>query len=350
MTILFLDQYSDPGGAQQCLADLLPAIAAKSWQAVVLAPGEGWLQQRAIEAGAQYRPIAYGPFHSGRKSLADALRLFRQAAAVKREITAIPADLIYVNGPRLLPAIPPGRPVIFHCHSYLNASALWLAKKAIRRTRARLIGACRFVLRPLGKGDVVYNGVAPQPSHRAQAIFHVGMIGRIAPQKGQLELLRAARHLPDIKFTICGAPLFSDATYADQLRAEAQGVEFLPWQQNPGEILATFDLLVVPSTIPEATPRVILEAFAAGVPVLASNSGGIPELIEHNRTGFLIDSLDPAALAQQISSIADQPELRATVSANAHAAWQARLTLSEYQRRILSICDSTVQRRAPSPA
>jgi glycosyltransferase involved in cell wall biosynthesis len=85
---------------------------------------------------------------------------------------------------------------------------------------------------------------------------------------------------------------------------------------------------------------VILEAFAAGVPVLASNCGGIGEIIEPNRTGFLIDSLDPAALAAQIRDLFARPDLRAEVARRAHTAWRQHYTLTEYQRRILSIIES----------
>jgi len=350
MNILFLDQFSEPGGAQQCLLDLLPAVMARGWRAVIAAPGNGWLAEWAAATRAKFHRVRCGPFTSGRKSLADALRFARQAPALAREIANLPADLVYVNGPRLLPAVPRGRPVIFHCHSFLDRRyAAWLAGRAIRRTGATVIAACRFVLQPLrpfaAHAHVVYNGVAGRARRQSQQEnFHVGMIGRIAPQKGQAELLRAARHLRDCRVTICGAPLFGDAGYADEVRALAHGlpVEFLDWQQDAGAVLAGLDLLVVPSTGPEATPRVILEAFAAGVPVLAANCGGIPELVEPSRTGFLIDSLKPEALAAQIRDLAAQPALRDSVAEHAYEAWQAKYTLTEYQRRILSIMETAL--------
>jgi glycosyltransferase involved in cell wall biosynthesis len=328
MNILFLDQFREPGGAQQCLRDLLPAVAARGWQATVVTPGEGG--------------IKLGPFHSGRKSIQDVIRFARQMPALRREIEKMPADVIYVNGPRLLPAVPAGRPVIFHCHSYLDKRyAVWLARRAIRRTRAIVVGACRFVLEPLKVvgAQVVYNGVRESAPRVPGDTFRIGMIGRIAPQKGQAEFLRAARHLSGCRFTICGAPLFGDTGYLDEVRKLAEGlpVEFLGWQDDAGAVLARLDLLVVPSTVPEATPRVILEAFSAGVPVLASGEGGIPELIEHGRTGFLIDSL-----ADQMRALAEQPKLRAEVATNARQEWRSRFTLTEYQRRILDVLGRAV--------
>jgi len=184
-------------------------------------------------------------------------------------------------------------------------------------------------------------GIMP-PQGQPGPEFRIGMIGRIAPQKGQAEFLRAARHLRDCRITICGEPLFGDAGYLDEIRALAEGppVEFLGWQLDPARVLARLDLLLVPSTVPEATPRVILEAFAAGVPVLASACGGIPELIQPDRTGFLIDSLAPEALARQIRDLAAQPALRDAVARNALEAWRGHYTLAEYQRRILSIMET----------
>ena len=115
--------------------------------------------------------------------------------------------MIYVNGPRLLPAVPAGRPVIFHCHSLLDKRyAVRLVLGSIRSTRATVIGACRFVLAPLrlAGAHVVYNGVREFAPRVPGDTFRIGMIGRIAPQKGQAEFVRAARGLRDCRFTICG--------------------------------------------------------------------------------------------------------------------------------------------------
>jgi len=103
MRILFLDQFSEPGGAQQCLMDLVPAVIARGWKATVVAPGEGWLAERARAAGAAFHCVRCGPFTSGRKSLADGLRFLAQTPLLARQIAALPADVVYVNGPRLSP-------------------------------------------------------------------------------------------------------------------------------------------------------------------------------------------------------------------------------------------------------
>ncbi len=356
LNILFLDQFNELAGAQQCLLDLLPAVLDRGWKATVAAPGKGALAERVVSLGANFHPLRFGPLTAGTKSLPDFLRFARQLPGLTRDIAGLPADLIYVNGPRLLPAVPGGRPVIFHCHSFLRQRyARFLLGRALHRTHATVIAACAFVLTPLrrfaGPAHVVYNGVAlPRggtKQGREPGAFRIGMIGRIAPQKGQAEFLRAARFLEDCRFVICGTPLFGDSRVLDEVRTLAADlpVEFSGWRQDVSPLLSSLDLLVVPSTVPEGAPRIILEAFAAGVPVLAADCGGIPELIEHNRSGFLIQSLEPNAMASQIRCLMAHPDLLATVAGRAQQDWNTRYTIAEYQRQIVSIIESVASLR-----
>jgi glycosyltransferase involved in cell wall biosynthesis len=149
-----------------------------------------------------------------------------------------------------------------------------------------------------------------------------------------------ARQRPStFQFVICGAPLFSDPSYSDRVRQAAEGlpVEFMGWRDDIAAVLATLDLLIVPSTAYEATTRVILEAFAAGVPVIAPNSGGIPEIVWDGETGFLVS--DTSKLAGKVMEVMNQPALLSRVADDAHEAWRQRFTLAGYQARILSILE-----------
>src|SRR5262245_23197705 len=108
MNILFLDQFSDLGGAQRCLLDLLPALRDRGWRAHVAAPGNGYLGARAAELGARFHPIRCESYESGRKSVVDVVRFAVELPRLAREIVRLAhesqADVLYVNGPRLLPA------------------------------------------------------------------------------------------------------------------------------------------------------------------------------------------------------------------------------------------------------
>ena len=364
MNILFLDQFSDLGGAQQNLLDLLPAIRKHGWKALVAAPGSGPLADRSRASGVPYAELSIGPFRSWKKSAIDVLRFLLQARALTRRIAllveVLEANLIYVNGPRLLPAAAraaSGRiPLVFHCHSLLRPGyPAVLVGRALRRSRAALIGNCRFVLQPLQQyatGEVVYNGV-PAPAgaslRKSGSTFTAGVIGRIAPEKGQAEFVQAARTVarthPDCRFVVCGAAMFDDpgaARYERQVRQAAADlpVEFLGWRSDAAQVLAGMDLLIVPSAGREATTRVVFEAFAAGVPVLACNSGGLPEIIRDRVTGYLAPPGDPAALARQMCAVIESdPSQRAQIAEAARQEWRGRYTLDQYQRSILAILE-----------
>jgi glycosyltransferase involved in cell wall biosynthesis len=360
MNILFLDQFSDLGGAQRCLLELLPAVREHGWQANVAAPGDGELRKRALEFGATYRKIHCGPYHSGQKSLPDVLHFAREAPRLACEITSLAeschADILYVNGPRLLPSARlaaqkfAGRvSIVFHCHSYLGRRyAATLANLSLAGANATVIANSEFVAGPLSSGlkaHIVYNGVKipDDPRPPVTAVRRIGMVGRIAREKGQLEFVQAARRLPpEYRFVICGAPLFSDpaaAGYFDRVRECAAGlpVEFIGWRDDSGSVLSGLDLLVVPSTAHEATTRVILEAYAAGVPVVASRAGGIAEIISDGETGFLTPPNDPVRLAAKISELASNPGALQRAASAARGVVQERYTLRKYQDRVMSI-------------
>jgi len=157
MRLLILDQFSDPGGAQQALMELLPAMRERGWEAVVGMPGDGPLFKQIGALGFETATVDCGPYRSGRKSLMDTLRFLSGAPRLTRQVRLlakqIQADLVYVNGPRLLPAVVGLRlPVVFHSHSYIGAGlSRWMAGEALLHPDASVIAACRFVAEPWTK-------------------------------------------------------------------------------------------------------------------------------------------------------------------------------------------------------
>src|SRR5215471_16815726 len=125
MRLLLLDQFSELGGAQRCLLDLLPAIRARGWDSLIGLPGSGEMFARVRAIGFDAGQISCGPFRSGSKSAADLTRFAVQTPRLAGEIRRLAAgvDLVYVNGPRLVPATALAGldvPVVFHAHSYLQ--------------------------------------------------------------------------------------------------------------------------------------------------------------------------------------------------------------------------------------
>jgi glycosyltransferase involved in cell wall biosynthesis len=372
MNLLFLDQFSDLGGAQQNLLELLPAVRAMGWRALVGLPGEGELFERVRALGFEAERIACGPYGSGRKSAADTAHFLaetpRLAWQMRRLALRVDADLVYLNGPRLLPAAAMARlgfdmrrPVLFHSHSYLDPGAgRTLAGSALRRMDAWLVAQCEFVAAPWRpfvrpeRVSVIYNGVvgparAPARSHAGPPL--VGCIGRIAPEKGQRAFVAAAARihqaLPQCRFVIYGAPLFGESgavRYASQVRTDAAGlpIEFAGWVDDIHACLSQLDLLLVPSAGQEATTRVILEAFAAGVPVIAFASGGIPEVVGDGVTGLLAHTSEDMAQRAIELLTGDTARLIAITHA-AGESWQHRFTLERYHREILHAIEAAAR-------
>lgn len=364
MKILFLDQFGEPGGAQQCLLDLLPAIRSRNWQAHIAA-SPGTLLDRARSMGAETTALPLGAYTNAKKTVRDYFRFPLDTARIARWVRRQKADLVYVNGPRLLPAaLACGRrPVIFHAHHFIvQPSAAALTRHAVRLSAATVIANSRHVASQYqGASDqlhVVYNGVSPIPFQRRRFGHNdkwtIGLIGRIAPMKGQADFLRAAAqlapHLPGATFVLCGEPMFSRSDYWSQVQrlAENLPVEFLGWRDDVASVLSRLDLLAVPSTTAESTTRVILEAWSAGVPVVAYSAGGIPEIIHDSIDGFLVAECNPQALAQKILE-ATKRNLTSTAR-RAHQAWQSSFTLERWRNQIVQVIAQMVSAPAATPA
>jgi glycosyltransferase involved in cell wall biosynthesis len=164
-----------------------------------------------------------------------------------------------------------------------------------------------------------------------------------------MEFVRASRlvlrEFPDSQLSIVGAPMFSSEDYYSDVVTASRGlpITFVGWQDNISSVFSRLDLLVVPSTQVEATTRVILEAFAVGVPVVAFPSGGIPEIIKDGETGFLAADFTPQALARRITSVLRMvPAEIDEVVQKAKQSWRSKYTLNLYQQRV---CDALAAAR-----
>jgi len=168
----------------------------------------------------------------------------------------------------------------------------------------------------------IYNGVDADffsPSNGVRKIrgeldippgaFLMGIVGRLDPIKNHETLFRAfgtlRERLPDVHLLVIG-----DGPERKRLEALAgDGVFFLGNRLDVPEILRTLDVFVL-SSRNEGISKTILEAMATAVPVVATHVGGNPELVEHGRTGFLVEPGDFQAMASAILRYADNPELR----------------------------------------
>jgi len=348
------------GGGQRVLLDVVDAAVGRGWRAHVLVPGNGPLVEQLRARGVPVEHIPCGPYRSGAKSPADFLRfaldMRQQARQIDKQLRQERFDLIYVNGPRLLSAaaraVRDRAPVWFHAHSRLQQSyAVRAAGSGIRKVDATVVVCSKSAAEPLrryaapGKLHVIPNGT-PDLGFRERGFdgaWTIGVVGRISPEKGQMEFLGAVDLLrsefPRARFVICGAPILPSRKYFERVQTLARylNVELLGWREDIASVFSELDLLVVPSK-EEAMGRVLVEAFAAGVPVVAFPVGGIPEVIADGQTGFLVNDTTAEALAGRIRELLNgDAETLHKIAHSARRAWERHYTVAAFQQRITNL-------------
>jgi glycosyltransferase involved in cell wall biosynthesis len=160
-------------------------------------------------------------------------------------------------------------------------------------------------------------GRVPRP------VRNVVVVANLRPEKGHEVLIDAASDVlasvPDARFHVIGGGSEHARLVAlARTRGVAHVVSFLGHSDTIPEQLAAADAFVLPSRT-EATPNAVLEAMAAALPVVASAVGGVPEVIEHGRTGLLVPPGDSRALADAVIALMRDESLAARLGAAARA-------------------------------
>ena len=175
--------------------------------------------------------------------------------------------------------------------------------------------------------------------------FIIANIGRLTPLKGHVYFLKAMAKVirlnPFVKIWIIGdAPRKKESFKAElEVIARRLGltnyVEFLGTRQDVPQLLAQTDVVVLSSIMPESFGRVILESQAAGVPVVATKVGGVVEIIDHEKTGLMVEPKDPEAMAKAILKLLNDKKLVQQLTAHAKAKINEKYTLQH-------MCEQTI--------
>lgn len=176
-----------------------------------------------------------------------------------------------------------------------------------------------------GRARVIYAGIdapsadSPSPSHGASSEIILGTAGRLIALKGIEYLLQAAAALqsefPGIRVEIAGAGPQREKLEETVAQIGLAGrVKFLGWVDDVQWVLPRWDVFVMPS-LEEGFPIAALDAMAAGLPVIASSVGGIPELVVDGETGWLVPPADVATLVSRLRPLLCDPEQRQSMGA-----------------------------------
>lgn len=174
----------------------------------------------------------------------------------------------------------------------------------------------------------------------------IGMIGRINPGKGQLFFLeiaeKIARKHPQAHFILVGDPFPGYEYILQEIQKEIRrkklesSVSYLGFRTDIPEVMASLDIFVLPSVMPDSFPTVILEAMAASKPVVATQSGGASEMVLEGETGFLIPIKHVKAGTAAISILLEDPSLRKTLGENGRKRVLEKFSLESFEQKIVN--------------
>ena len=302
-------------------------------------------------AGASVRAIGWG---GPRRDLAGTWRLWNALRSQKWAIVHIHPGGAVIQW--LAFAATRSR-IILHLHALntddINPDGFSPAPKRVRAVDAVITTSQAVADLVVGaRPHVVYPGVRipdngprrGEPRKSGENV--VGTVCRLFPVKGIVYLIRAIGLLraqfPEVRLEIAGVG-------PDQERLEQEvrslgltrHVTFLGWQANVESLLARWDVLVMPS-IQEAFGIAVLEAMAAGLPVVATSVGGLRELVEDGRTGWLVPAGDPAAIAERVGMLFASPGLRCAMGTAGQDRARQHFSMDRMVQEIAKIYDGVL--------
>ncbi len=175
-------------------------------------------------------------------------------------------------------------------------------------------------------------------------------VANLRPEKGHDTLIAAAALVigqrPDTEFLVVGGgPLDASLKRDVERRGLGAQVQFLGERSDVPALLASGDLFVLPSRS-EASPNGVLEAMAAGLPVVASRVGGLPELIESGVNGLLVEPDRPAELAAAVLDLIGRPQVAAALGVAAREKAERQYSLDRMVSGFEHLYLSELGRRA----
>jgi glycosyltransferase involved in cell wall biosynthesis len=358
MRVLLFDHTAQLGGGEIALLDLIRFFDRSRVTPIVVLGSDGPLADR-LRGLVELHILEIAPdvLHTRKDTLGTgnvvrfktALQIFAYVLRLADFIEAYNIELIHTNSLKAdilggIAARFARRPVIWHIRDRITED--YLPKPAVKAMRL----LCRIIpdfifgnsaatietlqLRGARPSIPVASGVdirAYEQEGISEAIatgrpdrkIRIGLVGRICPWKGQHIFLQAAaevhKRFPLTHFQIIGAALFKEQQYEQEMRELAgtlgleDAVEFTGFRNDVPDLMRKLDILVHASTTGEPFGQVIVQGMAAGKPVVATNGGGVPEIVIHGVTGLLVPMADAPAMSSAICALLDSPKIAASM-------------------------------------
>ena len=370
LNIVFDDRF---GGPQNRVIQVASALREHGVETVLCLPkGDGTAAQVATEAGVEVRRVDFGRI----PRLSRPNRVLKWAALVPRDVLrfkdllrAERPDVVHVNGVFFAtPAIASRLmkvPMVWHVNDTLVGPGLarvlgvmvqLLASQVVVSARAvarhyRLSEGYKVLYPPVDTNlyQPVHGGIRDSGPHR------VGLVGNWSPVKGVEYFVQSAALLRErvpqvhqergLEFVFAGRKLATQSRYCEGVESLIDQLGLRPAIRDHGfvspltGVLAELDVLVLSSTS-EASPMVVLEGMAAGVPIVATDVGGVRELVTPDPAcpaGIVVRPRDPAAIASAVSELLDNPQQAQWMGQNGRRLAEERFSLERCAQEHLDI-------------
>lgn len=352
------------GGAEKSLVNLLKAFDDSRFEVAVVSlypEGERLLEQELKEDGIQ---VYFLNKHQG-LDLGMVLALHRLFHSFKPDVVHTHlSSLRYTLLPMLLCCVPVrihtvhtvarnetdwiGKPIRWIAFRFFDVVPVSICRNVAKTIRAIYGRRLRTPVIPIGipTGQFACTGRHWGGDEEPDVVLvH---IGRFSPEKSHLLLIEsfamAVKQYDTMHLWLVGdgelRPVVEDQV---SKRGLQEKVSFLGIRANVAKLYAEGHLLILPSNW-EGSPQVIMEAMAAGLPVIATAVGGVPEMVEDGITGILVPPRDSESLTQAILQLATAPKLREKMGDAAIERAKERFdignTVARYERLYLSLLQS----------
>lgn len=376
--ILFIHQSAELYGSDKTLLLLLKYRDRKRYFPVVILPSDGPLKEKLEQQGVKvvlspvlklhrnmFKPqnmlLFLKQIREGLNIL-DKLNKEYQFQIIYSNTLAVLLGIIYAHKRKIKH--------IWHVHEIIESPKVitklflqFLAAKANTKIVYNSIATANFWTvssRIKAKSIIIQNGIESVEAQISEAkrreiqqqLTHahdkiiIALIGRISRWKGQSLLVEAFHKLAerkDIHLVFVGSTPPNQEIIQEELEAQISELQLesritiVPFQNNIDEIWQSIDIAVVPSIEPEPFGLVAVEAMMAKKPVVASNHGGLTEIIAQGETGFLVKPNDVSELAAAIEKLVEDPELRKSFGTNGYLRAMEHFSVQKYTQKLESL-------------
>jgi glycosyltransferase involved in cell wall biosynthesis len=256
------------------------------------------------------------------------------------------------------------RPTVGTLHDHPKARFISWKRRCLMRWCARwglhkvacvseaVRSACLLAGYPGYKLDVIHNGLPTGPLNRnkqTNSHFRFGFLGTFSERKGFHMLFAIVAELARLtdapwELHVAGSPqdppgekILSQIHERYSQTVWWTRIHWPGWIETPTEFLKSLDLLIVPSVEFDPFPTVLLEAASVGVPAMATDVGGVPEIVDHEGTGWLFDPGDSRAAAQILRRAVEHPECCRRLGAQAMAKAIKQFTVGKMVAQYLNL-------------